>query len=251
MYPSGDATFSFKMYIGYPLPIQLPIKIDQVESVVLEKENPSDIFDPKWKLTLQFGPVESIAKVDELAAKVVFPLLDKLAFALDTRIFDIALTGHGLSPKPGEGGNFHIILPMLFVIGTVRCGVKSLTKDDISLVAKDLDGATHKDNILLRLYHYALNIDNPTLQFMVLYMLVYEIFGNQKKIDEFIKGKFPTPLLSYTDQSGKTRPTETTYTRLRNQLTHRPDVDIKATEDEILGIIDQFRHIVREAIKSL
>jgi len=249
MYPAGYIRYAFKMYVTHDRAISCKLGHSNTNELVLEKVNPADEFDPEWHMTVHFGPVHSIEQVDEIGNAIKDDIFDLLSFTLNSKIAEIRLAGHGLTPRPGEGAIGHFLIPPFECKGTARSGGFRLSNDNVQEVKDALStisASRHKP--LISLFRHAIATDEPIIQFLILYLILYDKFGNQPEVDRQIILHAPTTPQSISPHSGKP---ETIYTRLRNEIAHRAKVGPDATRAEIMNNLDRFRMIVHGILKSM
>jgi len=249
MYPAGHIKYAFEMHMASNEEISLEYGHTNVTKLVLKKENPSDEYDPKWLMTIHFGPVSSIEEVDETGNEIKDDIFNILSFALNTKIVKINRVGHGLTPRPGEGAICHGFLPVPGGEIKMKVGCPNLSNSDIQEVQDYiLRSNSSQHQTFNRLYSYAIGTDEPVVQFLILYLILYEINRNQAAIDRQIMALEPNTPQSI---STHTRQPETIYTRLRNEITHRINSDPETTRVEIINNQDNFKKIVHDTLKQM
>jgi hypothetical protein len=210
--------------------------------------HPSDILSPEWQMTIHFGPVHSIEDVDKAGDTIKDEIFDMLSFTLNTRITRIRLTGHGLTPRPGEGGIAHLLLPALRCNASAKVACFPLSKDSVEKVQNTLSkNWDPRYKALVSLFRYAISTDEPIVQFLILYLILYDTYKNQHKVDKQILSHAPATPQSISPHDGKA---ETIYTRLRNELAHRTNAIPETMRKEIMNNLDSFRTIVHNIIES-
>ncbi len=247
-YPGGHVQFSFNMYVDHKNCISCKIDHPSVKEIIFEKFNSDDGFDPKWLMNIALREVNSIEQVDKIGNTIKDNILDKLCLILSTSITGVRLTGHGLIPREGEGAIAHCILPSMQASGTISCGGKKLDNKIISKVQNEIStisGTQH--NPLNALFRYAICAIEPIVKFMMLYLILYEIFKKQAAIDEFIVKQSPHTIQT---SSPHNREFETIYSRLRNEVTHRTGNPPESMRNDIISNISEFTKIVKIAIEK-
>jgi len=247
-YPSGYIEFCFNMYVDHKTSI--PCKIDHpcVKEIIFEKVHPSDKFDPKWIMKIIFGEVVSIEEVNEIGNAIKDNIFDLLCLVLETKISEVRFTGHGLTPRQGEGSIAHIVLPSIQFCGTGRSSGMELSSEKVSEIQTQISNITVlKENPLIRIYRYAICNDEPIVQFMMLYLILYEIYKNQSAIDKYIMETSPNTVQTPSPLNDKF---ETIYTKLRNEITHRTNISHEQTRNEIINTLSEFKEITHKAINS-
>jgi hypothetical protein len=246
LHPAGYIRYSFNMYAAYEQSISCNFFDPRVREVVFEKVIPADMYSSEWQMTIHFGPITSIEYIDEVGEVIKDEILDILAFNLNTRITEIRLADHGLAPRPGEGAIAHILLPALCINTSAEVGCFTLSNTCVAEVQNTFLN-TPKLPQFIHLFRCAISSDEPIVQFLLLYLILDGIFGDQKNIDKHILDNVPTTHQSVSPRNG--RP-ETIYTRLRNEIGHRAFVNPEATKREIMNNLDSFRAIVRGIVES-
>lgn len=248
-YPAGYIEYAFEMHATFNEEISIKYGHTNVTKLVLKKENLSVIYDPKWLMTIHFGPVSSIDEVDETGNKIKDDIFNMLSFTLNKKIARINRVGHGIAPRPGEGAICHGILPGFSLEADVKVSCPILSGNDIDevqdYIIKTIN-PQHKSYI--NLYRYAIGADDPVVQFLNLYTILYLIYENQKDIDRQIISLDPNTPQSIRPKSSKP---ETIYTKLRNELNHRADRDPEETKVEIMNNQVSFKKIVHDILKQM
>jgi hypothetical protein len=248
LYPAGHIRYAFKMHVAHDIAITCKVAHPKVRELVLEKVTPADEFDAEWIMTIHFGSVNSIEEVDEVGNSIKDDIIDMLSFILNTKIAETKLVGHGLTPRPGEGGIAHLLLPSPKFGGTGKVGGFRLSSENIQEVqnaVSRISGLKHKP--LISLFRHAISTDEPLVQFMIFYLILYEMYRTQPAVDRYIMNVAPSTPQSI---SPHTRKPETIYTKLRNEITHRTSGGLEITKAEIVNHLDEFRVIVHRAVKS-
>lgn len=104
-----------------------------------------------------------------------------------------------------------------------------------------------QDRPHFRIFRYAICADEPIVQFMMLYLILCDICENQSGVDRYVMEISPNTDQTQSPHSG--RP-ETIYTKLRNEITHRTNISLELTRNEIINNISEFKRIVHRAIES-
>jgi hypothetical protein len=220
-----------------------------VREIILEKVYPSDIYSTEWQITFHFGPVRSIEDVDEIGDAIKNEIFDMIAFTLNTKITQIRLIGHGLTPRSGEGGIAHLLAPAFKCNASAKVECFPLSDELVKEVQDKLSRTlAPRYKALIGLFRQAISTEEPIVQFLILYLILYDTFKTQSKVDKKILSHAPNTLQSVSPFNGKD---ETIYTRLRNEITHRPATSPEITRKEIMDNLDSFRTIVRGIIKSI
>lgn len=171
-----------------------------------------------------------------------------LSLILDTKVSEARLVGHGLAPRPGEGGIAHILAPSCQVSATGKVGGFKLNSKNIQEVQNAfLKVSSLQYKPLISLFRYAIRSDEPVVQFMMLYLILYDIHKTQPAVDKYIIKAAPT---THREPSPHTGKPETIYTKLRNEITHSTNAGPETTRAEIMNHLDEFRRIVHKAVKS-
>ncbi len=248
LYPTGYIEYAFKMHAAHDRAISCDFVHSDVRELVLEKVNPSDEFDPEWWMTIHFGPIHSIEEVDEIGNAIKDDIFDMLSFTLNTKISGIRLTGHGLTPRSGEGGIAHLLSPPFECNASGKVGCFRLSDNSVQDVQNALSRVySSRHKALISLFRYAIGTDEPVVQFLILYLILYDTYKNQREIDKQILSHEPATPQSISPHDGKP---ETIYTRLRNEITHRTNVGPEITKTKIMDNLDRFRTIVHRILES-
>jgi hypothetical protein len=256
-YSGGEAQYSFRMFATYDQPICCTLADPRVVDCVISKVDPSDRFDPAWLLTIRLGPVSSVEEIAAIGNAMQDDIFDRLPLALDLRIDHIRMVGHSLTPMPGGGAIAHLMSPMPSVTASGRTGGRELLADDVQALQNSLTkAAPPSKGALVALYRSALATDDPVAKFLILYLIVYEKSGNdrQEATDKLISDNTPDPgwkTRSWVDKKGVKKSTmEAIYTRLRNEITHRTEVETEKNRAEIIAHLDAFQKIVRQILQG-
>jgi len=246
---SHDDTLSFK--IAHP----------KVIEVTFRKKRPEEQFDPEWLMTIHLGPVSSMDEVKETGDAIKDDILDMLSLTLKSKINEVIMVGSILAPRSGQGGVVDAVLPFSWKIDAHgRTETWRLRDNNIREIQHGLlkiPGVKHR--YLIRLFRLAINADDPVIQFLFLYLILYQMYENQDKVDEAIlkiapntlSGAKPTKKGAQAKSLSKKSSAETIFTRLRNEISHGRGVDPEVTKKEIITHLDEFRTIVHTALKSI
>lgn len=242
-YPSGSISYTFKMYTLYEHPILCCMNNGNVRQILLEKINPPDEYDPGWRMTIHTGSIKSLDDVHEIGNAIKDKVFDILTFSLNTNITEIRFAGHNLTPREGEGG---IICGNGFrseLEANIKPSCSKLSANTIKEIQLAITtGANHYH---IGLYRKAIDSADPIVQFLMLYLILYDKYDNQQRIDEKIRFHEPsTPVTTSPNSQRNKDILETVYTRLRNEVTHRAIACQDQTKNEILINLDNFRSIV-------
>jgi hypothetical protein len=247
-YPSGHIKYSFNMYVDYGKSIICNIDDSRIQKINIDKSFPDDPFDPKWQLVIIFFEVSSIEEVDSIGGEIKDDIFNLLSFKLKVEISDIRQTGHGVTPREGEGGQCYAILPAFTSYGEAKSGGRKLYQTEVDEIEQDLFKSKKlKKNTLVSIFSYAMRIKEPVVQFMLLYLILYEIYKDQKSIDEFIMKVAPNTVQIPSPHNSKL---ETIYTKLRNEITHRIGISPEETRNGIIGNMIGLKEISHVAIVS-
>jgi len=149
-YPSGHIKYSFNMYVDHGKSIICDIDDSRIQKINLNKSFPEDPFDPKWQLVIIFFEVSSIEEVDSIGAEIKDDIFNLLCFKLKVGISDIRLTGHGVTPREGEGAQCHMIMPAMTCYGEAKSGGRKLYQAEVDEIERriQLRSATPSDDAL-------------------------------------------------------------------------------------------------------
>jgi len=250
-HPAGHIQYAFDMLLSHDKMISCKIVHPKVNNIVFEKVNSTDQFDDKWLMTVHTGEVSSIKEVQEIGNAIKDIIVDTLAFTLNTKIGEMRVVGYNLVPRFGEGDIGNTLLAFEG-IGTGKVGCSKLNNNDIREIQNAfLSMPILKYTNLIRLFRHAISTDEPIVQFMLLYLILYEIqHDKQQAVDTYVMKVAPSTPQSVSPRPHKSEIMETIYTKLRNEITHRTNVPYKTTRAEIINHLYEFRRIVRTAIKK-
>lgn len=133
---------------------------------------------------------------------------------------------------------------------SVSVGGRPLNADHVLVIqSKFAKSVTPATNTYVALYRSALGSDDPIIQFLILYLVLYDIAGNreQEKVDGLILCREPLAVQTKSPHNGKL---ETIYTRIRNEITHRAEVNRESVRADVLNNLDAFKAIVRRVIQA-
>ena len=249
-FPGGHIEYSFEMHIDHRESINLKIDDSRIKEIVITKSLPNDPSDCKWQLVIICSEVSSIEEVDGIGAENRENIFNLISFMLNTGINNIQQTGHGVIPREGEGAQCHLIMPEISCHGVMSSGGRNLNQSEIQELGELLIQSKKLKNhpfLLVNIFSYAIRIDEPVVQFMLLYLILYEIFKEQKFIDKFIIKVSPNTVQVPSPHNKKP---ETIFTKLRNNITHRVDSSPEETRNEIMCNTYSLQCIVHAAIIS-
>ncbi len=249
LYPGAHVEYSFRILEVTFEPFSIPLSDPRITEVRFSIRQTDDPEENNCSMVVMLGPVKSIEEADQLADSIKDKLFELFSLVIGCGVGIPRFIGHGLVPRPGEGGEIYLTalkarLQMTGQLSTPR----KLTNDDIHSLSKAFSKLnTVGGSSLLRIFRYAMNIDDEVAKFLMLYLILYLLRSNQHSVDALIRSIDPS-----VDQSpvpGKPKKMETCFTRLRNEITHR-DVNHEATRKEISHRIHDLTKIVRTAIKQ-
>ena len=248
LYPAGYVRYSFQMYASYEQAISCNLAHHpNVREIIFEKVYPANIYSPEWQMTINFGRIHSIEDVDKAGEAIKDELFDILSFTLDTRITGIKLADHGLTPRSGEGGIADLLIPMMQCNASAKVGCFPLSEVSVKEVQNTfLRTSDPQHKKFIELFRYAIGADESIVQFLIYYLILYEICNNQHGVDEKILSFEPDTPQTLSPKNQKDY--ETVYTRLRNELTHRTTANRETTRMEIMNCLDSFRAIVHRIL---
>jgi hypothetical protein len=248
-YPAGCIQYVFKMHVTHDRPISCKLVHSNVRELFFEKVNPTDEYDPEWRMTIHLGPVHSIEEVDETGNAIKADICDMLSLTLNTKITGIRVAGHGLTPHSDEAGIAHLLLPPFECNATGRVSGFRLSSSNVQEVqdaVSRISISRHKP--LISLFRHAIGVDEPIIQFLILYLVLYDLYRNQQEIDRQIMLLEPSTPQSLSPHNEKS---ETVYTRLRNEIAHRTNIGPETARAEIIDNLYGFRMIVHRILKSM
>lgn len=99
------------------------------------------------------------------------------------------------------------------------------------------------------IYADLLKMNNGEGSFMMYYSLLYDLFGKQKSVDEYIVRQEPTVIMKKTTQPGSDFK-ETIYSYIRNQIGHlNNEGDVKWIREQVSHYLPRLKQLTRRAIK--
>lgn len=236
------------MFIDHSEIINFNIDDSRIKEIVITKSIPNDPFDYKWHLVIMCSEVSTIKEVDCIGEENKENIFNLISFMLNTGINNIRQTGHGVIHREGEGAQCHMIMPAMTCHGVMKNGGRKLNRSEIQELGELLIQSKRLNNHpLVNIFSYAVRIDEPVVQFMLLYLILYEIFKDQKSIDKYIMKVSPNTLQIPSPHNNKL---ETIYTKLRNEITHRVDSSPEETKNGIMCNTHSLKSIAHTAIMS-
>jgi hypothetical protein len=190
----------------------------------------------------------------ELATSVAEAVLDRLSFMYGSAIGPALVTGSNFSPIDPVSGLLHTASGSFTITGSSVEGVQGISPE---VLKSRLDSPNCAGETYFGHYRSARLSVGPVEEFMHLYSLLLDLLGGvkdeQKLVDAFVQTVEPTIALtpSPAPRLKNKGVTETTYTRLRNELAHRrPGVDVAATKKEMALRLSGLRAVARAAIEK-
>lgn len=172
-------------------------------------------------------------------------ILNKISFFSETQIY---------SPR-FEGADFTSLFGYRYKhkprkVVSLRSSWSVLSYDMADKLRLLLTTEDSKD-IFYKMFRCAVNTEDDISRFIILYTLLLYLSNDscdlQSRVDDLIKSIDPN--IPITKSPHKKDATETLYTRLRNELSHKRDnIDLESTQKEITENIDKFKKLVKEAI---
>lgn len=247
-YLGGHIEYSFEMHVDHRQSINCQIDGSRIKEIIFNKSLPEDQFDYKWRLIIIFSEVSSIEEVDSVGVEIKDSIFNLLSFELKVGIYNIRQTGHGVIPKEGEGSQCHMIMPAMTCNGVMKSGGRKLSQTEINELGELLfKSEILNNNPLVSIFSYAVRAEEPIVQFMLLYLILYELYKDQKSVDKFIMEVSPNTVQI---QSPYNRKLETVFTKLRNEITHRVDSSPEETRNGIISNMIGLKDIAHVAIMS-
>lgn len=257
LYPGGEAQYSFRMFAVYDQPIVCTTTDPRIVECTFSKVDTADPLDANWHLTIRLGPVHSIDEVKEICDATASQIFDRVSLAFQIKIDQIRMIAHSLMALPGGGCTVDFIIPMMTLDMEGRVGGRKLLAGDVQVLQAALTNSEpFPSPTLVALYRSALCADDPIAKFLMLYLILYELSGNeeQKKVDCVVLKYFRQTVQAKSSRIGKNgvkkTKKETIYTRLRNQVTHRIEAAPEQNRREIVSNLDTFESIVRHVLTS-
>ena len=221
-----------------------------VDKVEIEGPNGKEI-----RTTVHFSSVASVDAGRSLATQVNKTALDRLTFNHGTPIGDSQMTERfsPITPQPGVAvAHVHA--------ESVALGVGNASLDAATL-KKELEEPTPPGEQYYGLFRSARQSGSPVEEYMHMYNILLMLFNDlQEDVDDFIVGQGSTvPQPSKPARRRKARrrkqytprPTETDYTRLRNEFAHkRGGVDIQKTKAEMADRLGGVISLTKAAIEG-
>ncbi|WP_321530704.1 hypothetical protein [uncultured Desulfuromonas sp.] len=247
-YPGGHVEYAFEMSIDHRQSLSSQITDPRVKELVFDKSSPNDPYDYEWKLVIVLCEISSLEEADSIGAEIIDTIFNLLSLKLRTAVYNIRQTGHGVIPREGEGAQCHIIAPTPTCNVMIKSGGRKLSQTEIIDVSNLLSSRSISNtNALVNIFSYAMRIDEPVVKFMLLYLILYELYRDQRAIDNFIMMASPSTVQMPSPHNG--RP-ETVFTKLRNELTHRVDNPPENTRIEIITNTPELVNIAHKAVMS-
>jgi hypothetical protein len=244
----GHVEYSFEMYVDHRESIRCKIDDFRINEIVISKLVPDDPFDYKWKLVIFCQEVSSIEEVDSIGDENKENFFNLISFILNTGVYNTRKTGHGLIPREGEGVQGHMIIPTMTCNGVGRSGGRKLNAEEIHELGEIIAYSKKiNNNPLVNIFSYASRVADPIVQFMFFYLILYEIYDEQRLIDKFIMKIFPNTVRNSSPHNNKQ---ETIFTRLRNEINHRVNRSPEETKNDIICNVNKLKHVAHAAIVS-
>jgi len=248
LYPGAHVEYSFRILEVTFEPFSIPLSDPRITEVRFSIRKTDDSEKNNCSMAVMLGPVKSIEEADQLANSIKDKLFELFSLLIGCAIGIPRLIGHGLVPRPGEGGQIHLIAHKAKLHMTGGSSPRKLTNGDIHSLSNAFSKLnTVGGSSLLRIFKYAMNIDDEVSKFLMLYLILYLLRSTQRDVDALIR--LIDPAVAQSPDPRSPNLMETCFTRLRNEITHR-DVDHEATRKEISHRIYDLIKIVRTAIKQ-
>lgn len=251
LYPGAHVKYAVDIFGVTFEPFSCNPPNKKLKEVTFEKEEPGNPLNTKCFMTFHLGPVSSLEEAKKISELEKDSLLDIVSFEMLAKITKPRCVEHNLMPRPGEGAQFHGIIPPLQMRLTGFTGDRKVNKGEIKNIQEHINHTPSKNERLLRLFRRALLIDDVVSQFLMLYLILDVKIGVQRgaqqKIDDLLR--YLNPTIEESPYPRKPSLKETCYTRLRNEITHR-GTDPEKTIGEILERSYDFKHLVKLAIKA-
>lgn len=248
MYPGAHVEYSFNIQDITFEPFTISLSGRRVTEVRFKRLERDDPREDNCTMMLMLGPVASIDEADRVADDVKDQLLEEFSLIVACGVGRPRRIGHNLVPRPGEGGQMHLILPATKMSGSGHSEPRRLTDDDIRELRTAFSRyISIQQTSLLRIFRHAMDNDDTVARFLMLYLILYLLRSNQREIDNLIRSTDPN--VDDTPDPRNPGVMETCYTRLRNEIIHR-DVDHEATRQEMSWRTPGLTNIVRTAIRQ-
>lgn len=259
-YPGAHVKYAFDL-LGITFePFSCSVANTTVIKVDFEKAEPDNLENNTFWMTFNFGPISCLEKAISISGLLKEHLLDTISFELGVKVGEARLIEHNLIPRKGEGGCLHGIFPLLEMYATCTIEPYKLRSEDVSKILDSISkNISSEGKTLIKLFRHALNLDDIVARFIMFYLIVdiitsKNVTSSQSDIDNLICSieplteKSECPPRKSPKRKPKENNQESCYSRLRNEINHRP-VNHETTRKEIFNRIDDFKRIVKEAIQ--
>lgn len=192
MYPGAHVEYSFNVQDVTFEPFSIPLSGQKVNEVRFKRLERVDPREDNCTMMLMLGPVASIDEADRVADDVKDQLLEKFSLIVACRVGRTRRIGHNLVPRPGQGGQMHLILPAERMSGSGHSEPRRLTDDDIEQLRTAFSRyVSIQEPSLLRVFRHAMDNDDTVGRFLMLYLILYLLRSTQREIDNLIRSIDP------------------------------------------------------------
>ena len=197
------------------------------------------------RCTVHLTNVPSEENGQKLAWSVFDSALNRIAYYQEASISNECVTGVSFIPVDGNKGVVTVSLQMSWNVEASV--VKAVTEASLK---PQLEQAATLGEVNFGMFRSALNSTGPVEAFMSLYHILLVLFADEQKcVDSFILSKEPDVQQTVHPKKAKAGIKETIYSRLRNELAHKRNVDMAKTKKEMVSRLGGLVTITKQAIE--
>lgn len=222
--------------------LQLPLNVGPITDVELNFQETNEFYDILFITFLLSTPVTL-----EDAEKITTPLLDNIINLMVYK-FNATFKKSSINGYKNEDG--HVIARGAITLHNLQ--QHELTDTDCAWLDTEINSSVVtsklKSNAHFLQYKSILTVEDKISRFLLLYGLLYEIKGDQRSVDTYIKTKEPNVALLQTTREDRSY-NETIYTWWRNQAQHmQNDTDIEKVKQHFVELVDSLQKLTFDAI---
>lgn len=237
---AGTVSFTARV-VGLELqPIDISHSHQAIDRITVETR------DNEWvEVVMHLIDVFTVEEAEAITTPIIGSITNRLAYELDISIGEPFLSGATVPKDASE--SVHSVVKNIPVSWGVAAPTVIPDAAKLQEITAQLEQPYTRPD-LYSAYRFAGNQSDGVARFMFLYNILLQLHNdNQGQVDAFVRQKDSN--VAQSPRPDKPHITETIYTRLRNEVSHRRQgVALEQTRGEIEGNVRALQKLARTAI---